>query len=83
VKEGEIYRYLACGALGTPGENCGLFIVSTPGLIDAAVLKANQQTQASRKNLEDAAGQRDVYNRSAEGLLQEAKDFVSSLTCSQ
>ena len=83
VREGDIYRYLACGAMGTPSENCGLFVVTTPSLIDAATQKANEQAQASQKPLEEAAGQRDEYNRNAERLLQDAKDFVSSLTCSQ
>ncbi|HKU68294.1 MAG TPA: hypothetical protein VJP85_11015 [Candidatus Baltobacteraceae bacterium] len=29
AKKDEVYKYMACGQTGTPGENCGLFAVST------------------------------------------------------
>jgi hypothetical protein len=80
-RDGAIYSYLACGAMGNPGENCGLFVLDPPPDIDAPILQAKQQLENTRNDVAAAEAQRDKFNQEAEQLLETAKDFVATLTC--
>ncbi len=81
LQDGAIYLYLACGALGSPGENCGLFVLDPPPDVDAPIRKAEQQLEKSRTEVAAAEAQKNQSNQEAEQLLQTAKDFVATLAC--